>query len=88
MPMPEDLTIPQEMRRDLCQLALNAQAECLAAFDTIEDGDLVVTVAHLTAAVNALLEANTALKPLAALALVRARSDLAGLLPDSIPPVR
>lgn len=74
--MKGDPTIPEAMRSELCQRTLDAQAACLEAFDAIEAGDLVRSIMHIHSAIGSLTEANTALKPVAALALVRLENSL------------
>jgi hypothetical protein len=68
--------IPQDIRAELCQMALDAQAACLAAFDAIESGDLASTALATSTAATKALELNTAIKPLAALALLRLQRGL------------
>jgi len=74
--MKGDPVIPEAMRPELCQRTLDAQAACLKAFDAIEAGDLVRSIMHIHTAIGALTEANTAMKPVAALALMRLENGL------------
>lgn len=74
--MSDPTIIPARMRADLCQMALDAQAACLAAFDAIESGDLARTALATRSAATAALELNTAIKPLATVALMRLERGL------------
>lgn len=69
--MGDPTIIPAEQRADLCRLALDAQAGCLAAFDAIESGDLARTVLALTEATSKVRELNEQVRPFAMNALLR-----------------
>lgn len=62
-------TIPQQMRQPICEQMLTAQKACLDVFDAAETGDLVAAVVAMRRAMDAIGDANEALRVLASLEL-------------------